>query len=99
VLTERPLSLAQLVVRDLPAMLGLDRRGERNGILLIPKHADEVVEDLGLRARSAHDDLLIAVIEDDLIARLDAESIAHGLRQNDLPFRADLVSHTGEYNR
>src|SRR5690349_18401360 len=98
-LAQRPFGLAQLVVGDFPAMLGLHGRGERDGVLLIAEHADEVIEDLGLRARPAYDDLLVAVVEDDLVTRLDTESIAHRLRQDDLSLWADLVSHTNEYNR
>src|SRR6185503_5051183 len=84
---------------DLPAMLGLDRRCERDGVRLVAEHADEIVEDLRLRAGPPHDDLLVAIVEHDLVARSNAEAIPHLLRQNHLPLRPHLVSHTDEYNR
>src|SRR4051794_33172730 len=98
-LAQTPFGLAQLVVGDLPPVLGLHGCGERYGVLLIAEHADKVVENLGSRARPTHDDLLVAVVEDDLVTRLDAELITHGLREDNLPLRAHLVSHTDKYNR
>ncbi len=42
--------------------------------------------------------MIVVAPEADFVARLDAELITKLLRDDDLPFRTDTVSHTRQYN-
>lgn len=48
--------------------------------------------------RRSHRDMIVVDPEADLVARLDPQLIAELLRNDDLAFRPDSMSHTTEYN-
>lgn len=60
--------------------------------------AGETAPQQTAKASRANRDVIVIEPEADLVARLDAQLVTQLLRDGDLTFRSDSVSHTAQYN-